>query len=532
MFALSLGVLVNPQAQYRTTYAEPDAATPQPAPAVSLLDAVLAATPAADDRRPTTSGAAGRLDRFLAERNVAEAVRLWLGDVPDRWRGDLKRRLSIALNRDVARVDELLTAQLNTILHHPEFQKLEAAWRGLWFVVDAVPEGANVKLRVLNATWRDLVKDQERAIEFDQSHLFRKVYNEEFGMPGGEPYGLLVGNYEMTHRPFPDHPTDDIGALRGIAGVAAAAFAPFISGIDPRFLELESFTELELPFDIGRSFDQPDYLKWRAFRDMDDSRFAGLVMPRVLYRRPYGDTPGQTHRFDFNEDTADRKDYLWGNPSFALAAVAVRAFAESGWLADIRGARPDDETGGRVVGLPTVGYRTGSAESPRSVTDAHLTDFREKELSDHGFIPLCHTPGAAEAAFYTTPTVQKPRTYTEPVATANAKLSGMLQYMLCVSRFAHYLKVMIRDRVGSFSSPGEIEDQLNKWLMRYVASNENASPETRARYPLREGRAQVRDIDGKPGSYQCTVYLRPHFQLDQLTAGIKLTTQLNTKVET
>ncbi|MDB5306037.1 MAG: type secretion protein [Gemmataceae bacterium] len=515
-----------------TLYAKPDApAAAPPAAGASLLDAVLAATPAAGAGRRTEP--AGRLDQFLRETDPAEAVRLWFGAIPEKWKDDLKRRLVRALNQDVGRLDDLISVQLNAVLHHHEFQKLEAAWRGLWFLADSVPEGAHVKVRVLNASWKELVKDQERALEFDQSHLFRKVYNDEFGTPGGEPFGLLVGNYDVCHRPFPDHPTDDVATLRGISAVAAAAFAPFVTGVDPRFLELDSFTGLELPMDVGRTFEQLDYLKWRQFREAEDARFVGLVLPRVLYRRPYGDDPGRADGFEFREDTAapDRAGYLWGNPAFALAAVTVRAFAETAWLADIRGTRPEVENGGRVVGLPAVGYGTGTGETPRSVTDAHITDVREKELTDLGFIPLCHTPGAAEAAFYTTPSAQHPKAFTDPVATANARLSAMLQYILCVSRFAHYLKVMIRDRVGSYTTPESVEDSLNKWLVGYVVANDNASPETKARYPLREGKAQVREIEGKPGAYQCSIYLRPHFQLDQVSAGIRLTTQLSTRAE-
>ena len=521
---------MNPQAApLPPTYAEPPA--PTAGAGGSLLDAGLAATPARGADRPAE--ATGRLDQFLAESDPAEALRLWFATIPGRGSNDAKRRLVRAINQDVGRLDELIAGQLNAILHHPEFQKLEAGWRGLWFLCDAVPDGAGVKVRVLNASWKDIVKDQERALEFDQSHLFRKVYNEEFGTPGGEPYGLLIGNYDVCHRPFPDHPTDDMAALRGVASVAAAAFAPFVTGMDPRFLELDSFTELEPPVDLGRTFAQLDYLKWRQFRDTEDARFVGLALPRVLYRRPYGDDPDRARGFAFQEDTAagDRSGYLWGSPVFALAAVAARAFAETAWLADIRGARPGEETGGRVVGLPAVGYGTGAAETPRSVTDAHLTDVREKELADLGFIPLCHTPGAAEAAFYTTPSVQKPKGFADPVATANARLSAMLQYILCASRFAHYLKVMMRDRVGSFTTPEVVEESLNRWLTGYVASNDNASPEIKARFPLREGRARVSEVPGKPGSYQCTVFLRPHFQLDQVSAGIRLTTQLATHAQ-
>jgi type VI secretion system ImpC/EvpB family protein len=517
-------------ATYETRYA--DAPVSQPtASAPSLLDAVLAATGDAPPQTAPVSQTAGRLDRFLAETDVGEAVREWFGEIPSTWYAELKGKLTRALNRDIARVDELLNAQLNAILHHQAFQKLESSWRGLKYLVDQVPEGANVKIRVMPATWKELARDQERALEFDQSQLFRKVYNEEFGTPGGEPYGLLLGDYELTHRPFEDHPTDDLAALAGISGVAAASFAPFVTGIDPRFLELESFTELEIPLDLERTFTQLDYVKWRAFRDTEDARFTGLLLPRVLYRRPYGDDPGGGHGFAFIEDTADpaRRGYLWGNPCFAFGAVAVRAFAQSSWLADVRGARPNASNGGRVMGLPSVGYGTGRGETARSVADAHLTETREKELSDLGFVPLCHMPGVPEAAFYSTPTAQKPKSFDTDSATANAKLSAMLHYMMCVSRFAHYLKVIMRDRVGAFTSPNDVERLLTQWLANYVISNDDVSNEMKAKYPLREGKVQVWEVNGKPGTYQCTVFLRPHFQLDQLSAGIRLTTQLTTK---
>lgn len=500
-------------------------------PAGSLLDAVLAASAPADATAPVRPAPLGRLAAFLAATDLGEALRLWFGTIPHAAPGELKRTLVRALNQDVGRIDELAAAQVNAVLHHPDFQRLEAGWRGLRYLVDSVPDGANVKVRVLSASWKELVRDQEKALEFDQSQLFRKVYNEEFGTPGGEPYGLLVGNYDLCHRPYPDRPTDDLAALRGIASVAAASFAPFVAGLDPRVLELDSFAELDQPLNLERTFEQLDYLKWRQFRDAEDARFVGLALPRMLLRKPYGDEPGGGPSFHFREAAGDRGGYLWGNPAFALAAAAARAFAASGWLADIRGARPGLDTGGLVSGLPAVGYGTGAAETPRAVTEVQLTDVREKELADLGFIPLCATPGAAEAAFYTTPSAQRPKAYTDPTAAANARLSAMLQYILCASRFAHYLKVMIRDRVGSYTTPEAIEDGLNKWLLQYVTANDNAPPETKARYPLREGKAQVREIDGKPGSYQCTVHLRPHFQLDQVSAAIRLTTQLNTRPE-
>jgi type VI secretion system ImpC/EvpB family protein len=439
--------------------------------------------------------------------------------------------VALRLGRDIARIDALLSAQLDAVLHHPALQKLEASWRGLRYLVDQVPDGANVKVRVLSATWKELARDQDRALEFDQSQLFRKVYSDEFGTPGGEPFGLLVGDYDVTHRPFPDHPTDDIAALRGIASVSAAAFAPFICGVDPRFLELDSFAQLQQPMDVAKTFEQLDYLKWRAFRDSDDARFVGLTLPRVLLRAPHGDGPGHAHRFNYREDAAagDRSGHLWGSSAFALAGVVVRAFAETAWLAEIRGVRRGEGRAGVVDGLPALGSGTGAGETPRSITDVHLTDAAEKEIADLGFIPLCHQPGAGTAAFYSVPSAQKPKAFDEAAATANAKLSAMLPYILCVSRFAHYLKVILRDKVGQFTGAQDYEDELRRWLQKYVVSNESASHEMKAKYPLREASCRLTEVPGKPGTYNCTVFLRPHFQLDHLSAGIKLTTQLTAR---
>ncbi|MCE9533640.1 MAG: type VI secretion system contractile sheath large subunit [Planctomycetes bacterium] len=498
-------------------------------PAFNLLDAILAQPPADGTRSaPLTSDRF--LTDFLSEKSPWNALLLWLGgQIPECPRGELRRKLSLILGQEIAQLDGLLGKQLNAVLHHAAFQKLESAWRGLAYLVEQVPEGAPAKVRILNASWQDLVRDQERALEFDQSHLFRKVYTEEFGTPGGEPFSLLIGNYDVTHRPYPNHPTDDPSALRGIMQVAAASFAPFVTGVDPRLLELEAFTQLEQPFDLSPTFEQPDYIKWRALRETEDSRFLGLVIPRVLYRAPHGDGAGHTHHFPFREETSRRDQFLWGNGSFALAAVVIRTFSESGWPANIRGVKPGQISGGVVAGLPALGFHTGRGDSPRAVTDIQLTDVQEKALSELGFISICHCPETGQAAFYTTPSVQKPKQYDDAVANANARLSAMMQYMLCVSRFAHYLKVMIRDRVGSFVSPSDCEDSLKKWLQNYVVSNDSATEEMKARYPLREGRVQVRENPGSPGKYLCNVYLRPHFQLDQLSAGIKLTTQLNVR---
>lgn len=512
-----------------TRYAERVETLDAPAapPPPSLLDQILS--------RPTAERLASLpLDSFLTANTVGEALAAWFARPPEVADDADRQKLARKLNAAVARIDELLSSQLDAVLHHPQFQKLEASWRGLKYLVEQVPDGANVKVRVLSASWKDLARDQERALEFDQSALFRKVYSDEFDTPGGEPFGLLLGDYDLTHRPFPDHPTDDLATLNGLSGVAAAAFAPFVCGVDPRFLELDSFADLDPTIDLGRTFARPEYVKWRALRDTEDARFVAMVIPKLLLREPHTDSPGHDHRFQYREDTSspDRKGYLWGNGSFALGAVAVRAFAESGWLAGIRGVRGGDaDTAGRVTGLPSLEYGPDVSAFTRSVTDVHLTDRQEKELSDQGFIPLCHMPGSGDAAFYTTPSVQKPKAYDEPAATANARLSGMLQYMLCVSRIAHYMKAMMRDRVGAFTGPDECEDALQSWFRRYVISNDSASDELKAKFPLREAKAEVREVPGKPGAYRCSVYLRPHFQLDQLSAAIKLTTQLSARAQ-
>jgi type VI secretion system ImpC/EvpB family protein len=438
-------------------------------------------------------------------------------------------RLARMLTRQIAHLDALLGAQVNAILHHPQFQKLEASWRGLRYLVDQIEEGENVKVRVLNVSWKELVRDLERAIEFDQSQLFRKVYSDEFGTPGGEPFGVLLGDYEVRHRPAPGHPTDDVAALAAAAQVAAAAFAPFVASAQPSLFGLDHFSELELPLELARTFEQAEYVKWKALRDREDARFLGLTLLRVLMRLPHADDGGRADGFRFREEVSkpDRSEYLWGNAVYAFGGVLVRAFTESGWLGGIRGVQRDATGGGLATGLPACSFGTDKAGvCTRSSTDVALTDRQEKELSDLGFMPLCHCPDTAFAAYYATPSLQKPKPYDEAVATTNARLSGMLQYMLAVSRFAHSLKVLARDKVGSFLGAAECEAFLNRWLSDYTTANDEASAETKARYPLREARAQVRDHPGKPGTYLCVIHLRPHFQLEEVVTAVRLTTEL------
>ncbi|MGO9108458.1 MAG: type VI secretion system contractile sheath large subunit [Thermoguttaceae bacterium] len=469
------------------------------------------------------------LDCFLAEPSLGRCVSLWTGRPAAEFFGQGKEQLLARLARDIARLDAVLSAQVNAILHHPQFQQLEASWRGLHFLVEQADMAEGLKVRVLNATWKELVRDLDRAIEFDQSQLFRKVYSDEFGTPGGEPFGILLGDYEIWPRPSAAHPVNDIEALQKIAGVAAAAFAPFLAGVHPSMFGLDHFSELEQPLNLARAFDQMEYFHWNTLRKEEDVRFIGLTMPRVLMRLPYEDDGSRADGFRFREDVTgpDRSRYLWGTAVYAFGAVVLQAFTQSGWLADIRGVKPGATGGGVVSGLPVHCFTTDKhGVAPKCSTDVMITDYQEQELGELGFVPLCHCPGTELAVFYTNQSIQKPKKYDEPAATMNARISAMLQYMLCASRFAHYLKVMARDKIGSFQEASDCEYYLHNWLQQYVTSDAEASPATKARYPLREARVKVEESRGKPGSYMCTAHLWPHFQLDGLTAAIRLRTEL------
>jgi type VI secretion system ImpC/EvpB family protein len=486
----------------------------------SLVETVVAGGKAA---APEVS----RLESFLREPSLAQALVYWLGPCSGLDQEHLVRRL----NRDVAAIDQLVNAQLNEILHHPTFQKLEASWRGLRYLVDRVDEEAehNLKIRVLNASWRELERDFERAVEFDQSQLFRKVYEEEFGTPGGEPYAVLLGDFEIHPRPTPDHPHDDLALLTALARVAAAAFCPFIASVAPAMFGLDDFSGLEYRLDHAQTLQRLDYLKWNALRKTDDARFVGLTLPRALARLPYEDDGTRVDRFCFREEVSgpDRRRYLWGSAVYAFGSVLIRAFAETGWLADIRGVQRAVEGGGLVAGLPTPSFGTDQrGVALKSSTDVIVTDRLERELSELGFLPLCACQDTEYAAFYSSPSIQQPKLYDRPAATANARLSSMLPYMLCVSRFAHYVKVLGRDKTGAFSEPHELEEFLQRWIVRYVTTDAEASAEVKAKFPLREAKVEVRNQPGKPGAYQCIMHLAPHYELDELTATVRVATEL------
>jgi len=427
-----------------------------------------------------------------------------------------------AINSEIGKLDALLTSQLNEIMHAPEFQKLEASWRGLHYLVNQSETGEMMKIRVLNTSKRDLLKDMEKASEFDQSALFKKIYEEEFGQFGGFPYGALVGDYEFGGDP------QDIALLEKISGVAAAAHAPFIGAADSQLFNLDSFTELGGPRDLAKIFDNrkdAKYVKWRSFRESEDSRFVGLTLPHILMREPYGQETRPVEAFNFEEDVTgkDHSKYLWGNAAYAFGARLTDAFAKFGWCAAIRGV----EGGGLVDGLPTHSFRTDEGEvALKCPTEIAITDRREKELSDLGFIPLVHCKGTDYAAFFGAQSTNRPKKYDTDAANANARLSAQLQYIMATSRFAHYLKAMMRDKVGSFASRKNVQDFLNRWIANYVLLTDDASQEAKAKKPLREARIDVQEDPGKPGAYKAVAFLKPHFQLDELTVSLRLVADL------
>ena len=423
------------------------------------------------------------------------------------------------ITQRIAQIDEMLTKQLNEILHDEEFQTLEASWRGLNYLVMNTETGTELKLRLMNITKKELLNDLEKAVEFDQSGLFKKTYEEEYGTYGGHPYGLLIGDYEFGRNP------QDIGLLEKLSNMAASAHAPFIAAASPKLFDWDSFTELGVPRDLAKLFESSELIKWRSFRETEDSRYTALVLPHILLRLPYGPDTIPVEEFDFTEDVdgRDHSNYLWGNAAYALGLRITTAFSKYKWCAAIRGV----EGGGLVEGLPTHTFTSDDGDiALKCPTEIAITDRREKELNDLGFITLCHCKGEDYAAFFGGQTAQKPKEYNTPEATANARLSSQLPYILAASRFAHYIKSMMRDKVGSFMTAGQVSDYLNTWIADYVLLNDNASQDAKAENPLREVRVDVSEIEGKPGCYNAVAFLRPHFQLDELTASIRLVAEL------
>jgi len=423
------------------------------------------------------------------------------------------------INARIAQIDALISTQLSEVIHHPSFQELEGSWRGLKYLLDNTETSVNLKIKVLNVSKKELLRDLQKAPEFDQSALFKKVYEEEYGVFGGAPFGALLGNYEFGRK------SEDIELLERVSNVAAAAHAPFLTAASADMFNLDSFAQLDAPRDMAKIFDTTEYAKWKAFRDSDDSRYVALTLPRMLLREPFGPDTVPVEGFDFRErvDGTEHGRYLWGNSAWALGARVTASFAKHGWCATIRGV----ESGGLVEGLPVHNFRTESGDmAMKCPTEVQVTDRREKELADLGFAPIVHQKGTNKAAFFSVQSAQRPKTYDSDAASSNARISAQLPYIFAVSRFAHYLKSMMRDKIGGYMSRLEAEAFLNRWITKYVVSNDSVSMEVKAQRPLKEARVDVVEIPGKPGAYRAVAYLRPHFQLDELSVSMRLVADL------
>ncbi len=431
----------------------------------------------------------------------------------------LSRDAEASIGLRIAEIDKLISLQLNEVIHHPSFQKLEGTWTGIRHLVIKSETSDQLKIKLLNVSKKDLLRDLQRALEFDQSALFKKVYEEEFGVFGGAPFAALLGDYEFGRS------GEDIELLEKVSQVASAAHAPFLSAASPEMINLSEFGQLSGIRDVSKVFDSTEYARWKGFRASEDSRYVALTLPHVLLREPYGKETRQIDEFAFEEgvDGRDHSKYLWGNAAYALAGRLTNSFARYGWCAAIRGV----EGGGLVEALATHNFRTDEGDvALKCPTEVSITDRREKELADQGFVPLTHCKGTDYAAFFSVQTCNKPKVYDKPEANANARLSAQLPYMLAMSRFAHYLKAMMRDKIGSTMSRSQAESYLSQWIANYVIEDDNASSAAKSERPLREARIEVQEVPGKPGVLRAVAYLRPHFQLDELTVSLRLVADL------
>jgi type VI secretion system protein ImpC len=471
-----------------------------------LLDQIIAATRPQDQKEAERTK--GYFEEFLkgvvkpghvVSKDVEANVKYWIGEV-----------------------DKKLTAQMNEILHHPDLQKLEGTWRGLHYLVHQSETGTALKIRVMNATKKDVLKDLEKAVEFDQSQLFKKIYEEEFGQLGGQPYGMLVGDYDFGRG------AEDVASLKLLSNVAAAAHAPFISNAAPKMFGFDRHTDIGNVRDMAKIFDSVEYAPYKSFRESEDSRYVALTVPRVLGRLPYGSETRPVAEFGFEEavDGTNHDKYLWMGAAWAYAARATDAYAQDGWFGRTRGV----EGGGKVEGLPVHTFATDEGDvAMKCPTEIALTDRREFELSNLGFLPLVHAKGSDFAVFMGSQSCQKPKTYFDPAANANAELSAKLNYILCISRFAHYLKVMARDKIGSFMEVADCQRWLNDWIGNFVCDPSLSGDKTKAQKPLSDASIEVREVKGKPGWYEAIAYLRPHFQLETLSTSMRLVAEVPKK---
>ena len=427
-----------------------------------------------------------------------------------------------SINAMIAAIDEKLTAQLNLILHNPDFQKLEGAWRGLHYMVNNTESDEHLKIRVMNISKLELGKTLKRfkGAAWDQSPLFKKVYEEEYGQFGGEPFGAIVGDYHFDQSP------PDVELLGEMAKIAASAHAPFLTGAGPSLMQMESWQELANPRDLTKIFSTPEYAGWRSLRESDDSKYLGMCMPRFLARTPYGAKTNPVEEFDFEEDTAgaDHSKYAWANAAYAMATNINRSYKQYGWGSRIRGI----ESGGAVENLPLHTFPTDDGGvDQKCPTEIAISDRREAELSKAGLLSLIHRKNSDFAAFIGAQSLNKPTEFDDPDATANANLAARLPYLFACNRFAHYLKCIVRDKIGSFKEKDEMQRWLNKWILNYVDGDPvNSSEETKARRPLAAAEVVVEEIEGNPGYYSSKFFLRPHYQLEGLTVSLRLVSKL------
>jgi len=475
---------------------------------LSLLDQAIDAT------KQTESSRAEELIRSLTEEALKGTVQ---------W----NKNLTVTFNQAINLIDESISAQLSAIMHNEEFQKLEGSWRGLSHTVQNSETSATLKIRMMNLSKKELHKDLSKAVEFDQSQTFKKIYEAEFGTPGGEPYGCIVGDYEFTNHP------EDVETLSLMSNVAAAGFCPFISASGSSLFGFDDWTELSKPRDLEKVFESLEYAQWRSFRDSEDSRFVTLTMPRVLARLPYGEATKPVEEFNFEEleldetktrsKNTEHDNYCWMNASYVMATNMGQAFSDYGFCTAIRGA----EGGGKVEGLPAHIFTSDDGDPDLMCpTEIGITDRREAELSKLGFLPLCHYKNTDYAVFFGSQTCHKTRVYSTHDATANAAIAARLPYLMASSRFAHFLKVMARDKIGSFMEAEDVEAWLNRWILSFVNASEGGGQEIRAKYPLADAKVEVREIPGQPGSYNAVAWLKPWLQMEELTASLRLVAKI------
>ncbi|MBY0411467.1 MAG: type VI secretion system contractile sheath large subunit [Burkholderiaceae bacterium] len=478
----------------------------------------------------TTTSELGLLDKIVLEGNMATEpsqgtyAKKLIGQLASQildegMKTSPDKGVVTLINERIAEIDQLLTDQLNAVIHAPQFQALEGSWRGLRDMVFGTETGQTLKLRLLNVSKKDLLKDLETAVDHDTSVLFKKIYEEEYGTFGGHPYSLLIGDYYFGRHP------QDIALLERISRVAAAAHAPFIAAAAPALFDFKSFTELGVPRDLSKTFESAELAAWRSFRESEDSRYVSLVLPSYSARLPYGAKTNPMESFNYEEDVdgSDHSKYLWANAAYQLGLRITDAHAKYGWSTAIRGV----EGGGKVDGLPAHAYKTSEGDiTLKTPTEVTITDRREKELSDLGFIAIVNSKGSNSATFFGGQTLNKPKVYDKDAANANAALSARLPYILAASRFAHYLKVIARDKVGSFQTQADLTKYLNNWIANYVLVSPSAPQVMKAKFPLSAARVDVTEIAGKPGSYRAVAFLKPHFQLEDLSASIRLVADL------